>query len=88
MGGFSMLITGLRICCIAVMRRTSIELDEKQLARVQRVLGTDGVKDTIDRAFGEVLRADLRRRLARRIRGGEGVDRDARILDASRRWAR
>ena len=83
-----MLAVSIGVCCRWDMRRTSIVLDEKQLARVQRVLGTGGVKDTVDRAFDEVLRADLRRRLARRIRLGAGIDRGARILDASRRWAR
>jgi Arc/MetJ family transcription regulator len=70
------------------MRRTSIELDEDQLTQVQRVLGTTGVKDTIDHAFAEILRADRRRRLARRVRLGEGVDRGEEILGASRRWKR
>ena len=70
------------------MRRTSLEIDEEQLARAQRVLGTKGVKDTIDRAFEEVLRADLRRRLADRVRTGEGVDRGDGVLEASRRWQR
>jgi hypothetical protein len=50
------------------------------------VLGTKGVKDTIDRALDEVLRADLRKRLAERIRTGEGIDRGEEILEASRRW--
>ena len=70
------------------MRRTSIELDEEQLTRAQRVLGTKGVKDTIERAFDQVLRADLRRRLAERIRSGEGIDRGDEVLAESRRWRR
>ena len=70
------------------MRRTSIELDEEQLTRAQRVLGTKGVKDTVERAFDQVLRADLRRRLAERIRSGEGIDRGDKVLDESRRWRR
>lgn len=70
------------------MRRTSIELDEEQLARAQQVLGTAGIKDTIERAFDEVLRADLRRRLAERIRSGEGIDRGDALLAESRRWRR
>lgn len=70
------------------MRRTSIVINEDQLSRAQRVLGTTGVKDTIDRALEEVLRADLRRRLAERIRSGEGIERSEKILDASRRWER
>lgn len=70
------------------MRRTSLEIDEERLARAQRVLGTKGVKDTIDRALDEVLRADLRRRLADRVRTGEGIDRGDEVLEASRRWQR
>lgn len=70
------------------MRRTSLEIDENQLARARRVLGTSGIKETIDRALEEVIRADLRRRLAERIRSGEGIDRDDTVLEASRRWRR
>jgi Arc/MetJ family transcription regulator len=70
------------------VRRTSLEIDEERLTQAQKVLGTTGVKDTIDRALEEVLRADLRRRLADRIRTGRGVDRSGAILEASRRWRR
>jgi Arc/MetJ family transcription regulator len=70
------------------MRRTSLEIDEERLAQAQRVLGTTGIKDTIDRALEEVLRADLRRRLAERIRTGRGVDRSGALLEASRTWQR
>ena len=68
------------------MRRTSLEIDEERLARAQRVLGTRGIKDTIDRALDEVLRSDLRCRLAERVRTGDGIDRGDEILGASRRW--
>ena len=70
------------------MRRTSLEIDEERLSRAQKVLGTTGVKDTVDRALDEVLRADLRRRLAERIRTGRGVDRSHALLEESRRWRR
>ena len=70
------------------MRRTSLEIDEERLVQAQRVLGTKGVKDTIERALDEVLRSDLRRRLAERIRTGEGIDRGDEVLAASRRWER
>lgn len=66
------------------MIRTSIELDEDRLVQVRRVLGTTGIKDTVEGAFDAVLRADLRRRLARRVRDGEGVDRGDPVLGASR----
>jgi Arc/MetJ family transcription regulator len=70
------------------MKRTSIELDEALLAQVQKVLGTSGVKDTVDRAFAEVLRAHLRRRLAERVRTGGGIDRSPELLAATRNWER
>lgn len=68
------------------MRRTSIEIDQERLERAQDILGTSGIKDTVNRALDEVVRADLRRRLAERIRSGLGVDRGEEILAASRRW--
>ena len=70
------------------MRRTSLEIDEQQLARAQQVLGTSGVKDTVELALQEVIRAALRRRLATRIRTGEGIDRGEQMLEASRSWHR
>jgi Arc/MetJ family transcription regulator len=70
------------------MRRTSLEIDEMRLARAQRELGTKGIKDTIDRALDEVYRAGARRRLAARLRSGEGIDRGEEYLEASRRWQR
>jgi Arc/MetJ family transcription regulator len=65
-------------------RRTSIDVDDEKLARVQRVLGTTGLRDTVERAFDEVLRSDLRRRLAERIRTGEGIDRGTALLAKTR----
>ena len=70
------------------MRRTSLEIDEHQLARAQQALGTSGVKDTIELALQEVIRAALRRRLAARIQSGEGIDRGDHMLEASRSWHR
>ena len=76
------------VCYDKPMRRTSLEINDGLLSRAQRVLGTSGVKDTIDRALQEVLQADLRRRLAERVRSGKGVDRGEDLLAASRRWRR
>jgi Arc/MetJ family transcription regulator len=70
------------------MRRTSLEIDEERIAMAQQVLGTKGIKDTIDQALDEVIRAALRRRLAERIRTGSGIDRGEELLESSRRWLR
>lgn len=85
-GFMDMLLRPTSSCYAVPMRRTSLEIDEERLARAQRVLGTTGIKDTIDRALDEVLRSDLRRRLADRVRTGQGIDRGDEILDASRGW--
>ena len=67
------------------IRRTTIEIDEELLARAQDVLGTTGLKETVDSALDQVVRAHLRRRLAERIKTGKGIDRGDRILRAARR---
>ena len=83
------MLESLRIICqFGRMRRTSVEIDEVRLVRAQCALGTTGVKDTIDMALHEVIRADLRRRLAARVRSGDGIDRGEEVLDASRGWQR
>jgi len=76
------------ICYDDFMRRTSIEIDERQLDRARSALGTTGIKDTIDRALDEVIRADLRRHLAERVKSGKGIDRGPDVLEESRRWQR
>ena len=83
-----MLEVGLKVCKVRYVRRTSIELDEEQLSRAQRALGTTGVKDTIERALDDAIRADLRRRLAERILSGDGIDRGEALLAESRQWNR
>ena len=68
-----------------MVRRTSIDVDDEKLERVQRVLGTKGLRDTVEKAFDEVIRADLRRQLAEQIRTGEGFDRGKEMLEKTRR---
>lgn len=65
-------------------RRTTIEVDDALLRRAQIALGTTGLKETVDKAFEEVVRRYLRNRLARRIETGEGIDRSAALLDEVR----
>lgn len=55
-------------------RRTTLEIDEELLAAAKEVLGTRGLKDTVDAALSETVRAARRRRLAERLHTGEGLD--------------
>jgi Arc/MetJ family transcription regulator len=43
------------------MRRTTVDLDDDKLRRVQAIFGTTSIKDTLDAALDEVL-AERRRR--------------------------
>ena len=54
------------------------------LSRAQKALGTRGLKDTVEKAFREAIRRDLRERLAKRIETGAGVDRSPELLAESR----
>jgi len=65
-------------------RRTTIEIDDALLSRAQKALGTRGLKDTVEKAFREAIRRDLREQLAKRIETGSGVDRSPELLAESR----
>lgn len=56
------------------MHRTTILLDPKKLAKVRRILGTTGIKDTVERAFDEILAMELRKRAVARLISQEGID--------------
>ena len=43
------------------MRRTTVDLDDDKLQKVQAIFGTTTIKDTLDAAFDEIL-AERKRR--------------------------
>jgi Arc/MetJ family transcription regulator len=55
-------------------RKTSVVIDEDLLTAVQRVLETRTVKDTIERAFLEVLRARAREEEVDALASRKGMD--------------
>ena len=67
------------------MHKTTMMVDDKKLARVQRVLGTKGIRDTFERALDEVLALDARRRVVERLQTMEGID--ERVLRNARKEA-
>ena len=58
------------------MHKTTIEFDEELFERARHILGTRGLKATVQRAFEEVLALDARRRLIERLQRMEGMDLD------------
>ncbi len=67
-------------------RKTTITVDDELLAKAQAVLGTHGLKDTVDMALNEIVRAALRRDLADRLETGEGLDFSEATARAARQW--
>lgn len=62
--------------------KTSIEIDKKLASEAAEILGTATLRDTVDSALREVVRARLRHELADALRDGtltlpsiEGIDR-------------
>jgi Arc/MetJ family transcription regulator len=58
------------------VRKTTLEVDETLFQRAREVLGTRGLKATVQRAFEEVLAADARRRAVRQLQEMDGLDLD------------
>jgi Arc/MetJ family transcription regulator len=45
------------------VRRTTLDIDEDMLAKAREILGTRGVKDTVNEALLEVVRREAGKRL-------------------------
>ena len=56
------------------IRRTSVDVDARLLDQARDVLGTSSIKETIDGALREVLRAEARRREIRALAVMDGLD--------------
>lgn len=57
-------------------RKTSVEIDTELLDRARELLATSTVRETIDRAFREVLRAEARRQEVEALSEMKGLDLD------------
>lgn len=64
--------------------RTTIEIDAALLDEARDVLGTVGIRETVEVAMRRAVDAELRSRLAHRIRSGEGFDTGPEILAGAR----
>jgi Arc/MetJ family transcription regulator len=56
------------------VRKTSVEINEELLIAVQRLLSTATLKDTIEEAFREILRAEARREEVEALSTMRGMD--------------
>lgn len=58
------------------MWKTSLEFDEELFERARNLLGTHGLKATVQRAFEEVIALHARREVIRQLRAMDGLDLD------------
>ena len=56
------------------VRKTSVEINEELLTAVQRLLSTTTIRETIEEAFREVLRAEARREEIEALSTMRGMD--------------
>jgi Arc/MetJ family transcription regulator len=55
-------------------RKTTVEIDEQLLEAAQRILSTRTIRETIDAAFRELVRAQARRDEVSALTTMEGLD--------------
>ncbi len=58
------------------IRTTTIQIDERKLSRVKRVLRTKTLRETVDRSFDEVLARAAREEAIEQLRTMKGLDLD------------
>lgn len=61
---------------LARVHKTTLLVDDRKIARARKILGTKGIRDTIERALDEVLVLDARVRHIERLRKMDGLDLD------------
>ena len=55
-------------------RKTSVEINEELLESVRRILATSTVKETVERAFQEIVRREAQREEIESLRTMRGMD--------------
>jgi Arc/MetJ family transcription regulator len=58
------------------MRKTTLEIDDRVLDEARRILGTRGIKDTVDAALRAVRVQEARAALVDQLASLEGLDLD------------
>lgn len=59
---------------LRMMHKTTIVVDDKKLAKVRRLLGTKGIRDTYEAALDEVIAVRGRRAVVEQLRTMRGLD--------------
>jgi Arc/MetJ family transcription regulator len=67
------------------MHRTTLDIDDEMLSKAREILGTRGIKDTVDEALREIVRREAGRRLIAWLKENEDL-RNPEIME--RAWPR
>ena len=67
-----------------MVQRTTVEFDSERLAEVRKLLGTTGIKDTIDAAFDQIVRQARRLALLDQLRDPEQFDFSEEVIRQAR----
>jgi Arc/MetJ family transcription regulator len=67
------------------MHRTTLDIDDEMLSKAREILGTRGIKDTVDEALREIVRREAGRRLIARLKENEDL-RNPEIMEGA--WPR
>lgn len=57
-------------------RLTTVEIDERKFTEAKAILGTSTLRDTVDRAFAEVIAREARSRSIAQLQNMDGLDLD------------
>jgi Arc/MetJ family transcription regulator len=58
------------------VRKTTLDVDDELVNQAARILGTSGLKATVDRALREVIAREARERLIDQLKVMDGLDLD------------
>jgi Arc/MetJ family transcription regulator len=58
------------------VRKTTLDVDDDLVDQAARILGTSGLKATVDRALSEVIAREARERLIEQLKVMDGLDLD------------
>ena len=61
---------------LLMVHRTTVVLDQRKLARARKLLGTKGIRETLEAALDEVIALEERKKAVDQLRTLDGLDLD------------
>ncbi len=72
----TLISTAVRLRYTPGVHKTTLQVDEDLVARAGTILGTRGLKATVQRALEEVVAREARRRFGQRLQAMDGLELD------------